>query len=508
MAVIKHFVKVIFPFLYDKKSAAGVGEVIVSTKKGIQYKLFQSIGFEHIELRKGLTDLFSSEENKSKIMYGYRIDKNMREQVGLPKKVTESISFFCRAKECSEPYEVEIVDVVLYLFESEIGFVEVEFKHHTDEMEKIISCNYFLSEIGDSKNYFVIEQKNWCEESQRIEIQEKRVTLAELLKRVLDHIPGVVDFYSGLPWERVYKKGITYSYVLLSERAENFDELLFRLRLNYKESYKAPVSDIKTEPLLLQQFENSYWVSSYNGAANVSIKIDDPVTNSFFENDFYIKMKNEYFILFLAVLHQRYTILKLMWKMGELDRMDLDYKAMKEQLIGVRKYQAEAASLKFRDFFRFPSYIQHINTYYEYLYKTLCVEEMYINLTQELSNIEEICAVYVKRISQFEAIRRKIRKAIVKTITTLIGAGIGVITLLNESWLILETTCGIPTGTFTVPVLLVTTILAVPSVIGVMEAFGNVRELIKEKKESESEMIMPEKRKKKNRRIEKQKILE
>ena len=132
---------------------------------------------------------------------------------------------------------------------------------------------------------------------------------------------------------------------------------------------------------------------------------------------------------------------------------------------------------------------------------------MYINLTQELSNIEEICAVYVKRISQFEAIRRKIRKAIVKTITTLIGAGIGVITLLNESWSILETTCGIPTGTFTVPVLLVTTILAVPSVIGVMEAFGNVRELIKEKKESESEMIMPEKRKKKNRRIEKQKIV-
>lgn len=70
------------------------------------------------------------------------------------------------------------------MLESEIGFVEVEFKHHTDEMEKIISCNYFLSEIGDSKNYFVIEQKNWSEESQRIEIQEKRVTLAELLKRV------------------------------------------------------------------------------------------------------------------------------------------------------------------------------------------------------------------------------------------------------------------------------------------------------------------------------------
>lgn len=489
MAIIKNFVKVLFPFQYDKDAEIHLEEVEISTKKGNPYKLFQRVGFENAELRKGLSELFSKENNKSGIMRGYRLDKNIREQFGLPPKEMETVKFFCRAKERKEPYAVEISGVTLYLFESGVGFAEAELRHQSNDLADVISCNYFLSEIGDKKNYFVVSQRVWQEEKKCAEFQEKQFTLAELLGKLLEYIPGVTDFYSGLSWDRVYKKGLVYSYLYLEEKPEAFEELLFNLRLNYKESYKVPkkYASIQDDPAVLQQFENSYWVSSYNGATNVSIKTEDSVTDCFFADDFYVKMQREYYVLFLAALHQKYTILKLMWEMGELDRLDLDYKVMKEQLLEARKYQAEAANLKFRDFFKFPSYVQHVNDYYDLLYRTLCIDELYQNLSQDLDNIEEICKVYVEKIKRHEALKRKLRKAVVKVVTSLLATVIGLVTLLNESWSLLEKTYGTPSGTFSVPVILVTAVLAVPSVVGVMEAIGNVRELRRERKESEVE---------------------
>lgn len=489
MLIAKHFVKILFPFQYDNEQKINLEEKQISTKKGNPHKLFERIGFEKAELRKGLSDLFASEDNKSKIMDGYRVDTNIREQLGLPKKETEKIDFYCRAKDRTAPYAVEISDICLYLFESGVGFAEVEFRHQDDNLNDFIACNYFLSEIGDNKNHFVVSHKVWQDETKTTELQETKFTLADLLGRILVYVPGVTDFYSGLAWENVFKKGMVYSYLYLDEKPEDLEALLFNLRLNYKESYKVPkkYNNIQDDPAILQQFENSYWVSSYNGATNVSTKTNDAVTDNFFAVDFYAKMQKEYYVLYLAVLHQRYALMKLMYEMGELDRLDLNYSVMKEQLTEARKYQAEAANLKFRDFFKFPSYVQHINDYYELLYKTLCVEELYEDLTQDLDNVEEICKVYVEKINRHETLKRKLSKAVGKTVTTLLAAIIGIVTLLNESWSLLEKTCGIPSGSFSVPVLLVTAVLAVPSVIGVIEAIGNVRELRKERKEVEVE---------------------
>ena len=57
MAIIKNFVKVLFPFQYDKDAEIHLEEVEISTKKGNPHKLFQRVGFENAELRKGLSEL-------------------------------------------------------------------------------------------------------------------------------------------------------------------------------------------------------------------------------------------------------------------------------------------------------------------------------------------------------------------------------------------------------------------------------------------------------------------
>jgi len=486
--IVKNFVKILFPFQYDKRTKVDLESAKIKSEDGnTEYDLFQTIGFEDSELRKGLSDLFTSKkEHPSRIMSGYRVDANIRHLLGLPKRKTDSIEFTCRSK---KTYNVKISDISIYLFESGVGFVEVEFEHGSDQMDEFISCNYFLSEIGDAKNCLTVNQKVWHPEKKAAEMVTKCFTMKTLLQKLLEHIPCVTDFYSGEKWEKIHKKGLIYSYVLIDEKPENLDDLLFNMRQNFKESYKAPkkYSNLQDDPAVLQQFENSYWVSSYNGATNISIQTEDAVTNNFFETNFYSRLHNIYFVLFLAALNQKYTILKLMWEMGELDRLGLDYTVMKEQLVKARAYQAETANLKFRDFFKYPSYVQHINDFYDLLYRTSCIEDLYQDLTQDLNNIEEICKVYVERIKQYEALRGKIRKAAIKAITSFLGAAIGVITLLNESWSLLEAAYGIPSGSFSIPVLLVTAVLALPSVVGVMEAIGNVRELRKERKETEVE---------------------
>ena len=212
-------------------------------------------------------------------------------------------------------------------------------------------------------------------------------------------------------------------------------------------------------------------------------------TDDFFEKQFESKMKKEYFVLFLASIHQRYNYMKLMHEMGELDRLHDDYDIMKSQLMLARTYQAQAAKFKFRDTFKLPSYVQHVNAYYELLCRAFCIEELHADLAQDLDNIEEICKVYVEKINQYEQLKKKWSKAIVKAITATLGAAIGVVTLLNESWAILESMFGMKTGTFSVPVILITAILAVPSVVGIFESLGNAQEFSKLKNEAEIEIM-------------------
>jgi len=500
MSIIKHFVKVLIPFQFNQSEKEILDNTTVITGKGKVHSLFNKIGFETIELRKGLSDLFSEKKNKSQIMISYQLDGNVRRIVGLPKKKNGKVFFCCRDKERVEPYTIEIDDLNVYMFESGVGYAEMEFNYCSCREEDIINGNYYLSEIGDKKNYFLVKHEIWNGETKAKEYEETKFTLLELLGSILNDVTSKTDFYTELSWERIYTKALVYSYLYLDEKPDNFEELLFNLSLNYKESYKVPdkFKSVNESPEILQQFENSYWIASTNAVTNVSLKTDDEVTNNFFEIDFYSKMHNEYYVLFLAAIHQRYVLMKLMYEMGELDQLDLDYFVMKEQLKMARKYQAEAANLKYRDFFKFPSYVQHVNDYYDFLYRIFGVEELYADFTQDLNNIEEICKVYVDKINLYDSLKVKLRKATVKTMVSFIGACVGLITLLNEAWSILETTCGIPSGTFSVPVLLVTIALAIPSVMGVVETANNAREIWKERRKMETETIGLRKKKQKN----------
>lgn len=486
MALIcKNFVKVLFPFRYEKEIINHPEEITVINDKGKEKRLFVSFEFEGADLRNGVQELFAGAENTAKIMASYRVEYDARACIGLPRRKEEFLSFYTRERKGKDPYAVAIGEIGLYLFESEVGFIEMECCFDSPDVSDYISCNYFLAEVKAKENYFIAQKRVWNADEKREEITEVKFSIKELLQNVLGKISGVKDFYTENEWSNTKEKGLIYSYLFLEEKTEGFDRMLHNIRNNYKESYKVVQrrSPMGEDPSIRKQFENSYWVTSYNGTVNVSHKTDTEVTNQFFEDSFFSKMHNVYYVLFLAVLHQRFALLKSMMEMVEVSNLDLGYEDMKQQLVEIREYKLRVNRLKYRAFFEKPSYVQHINDYYELMKKSYCVDELYSNLSSKLESVERICDVYVNKIQKQEERISRRRNAKIEIFVSVFGLILGLTTVFSEALSLLERVFGISAKTFSIPLLLMIICLSVPSVtvvVNMINKIGEIRELTKE----------------------------
>ncbi|MBQ8548134.1 MAG: hypothetical protein IJ427_06500 [Lachnospiraceae bacterium] len=496
--ICKQFVKVLFPFRYEKDGNNNLENVIVVNEKGNEKHLFARVGFEGANLRKGVQGLFSATENVSKIVDCYCLECDARAYIGLPRRKDESMLFHTREKKEGNPYSVAVNEIALYLFESGVGFVEMECGFESQSVSDYISCNYFLTEIKSGANYFVAQKRVWNVEEKREERTETRFTVRELLQKVLEPVSGVKEFYSEKEWGHTQEKGIIYSYLYLEEKTEDFERWIHNIRNNYKETYKVlqRYKSLEEDPNVRQQFENSYWVTSYNGTINVSHKTDNDATNLFFEKDFFSKMHSTYYILFLAVLHQRFALLKAMTESVEISNLNLGYEDTKRQLVQIGDYRLQVHRLKCRAFFEKPSYVQHVNDYYELIETSYCVDELYSDLSMRLEEVEQICDVYVERINAHEERLSKRRNAKVEIFVSVFGTIVGLLTVLNEAWELLEKLFGIPQGTLSVPVLVLALFLWIPSVMVCINVVNKVKEIKEITREIKRETPVPEQKKK------------
>lgn len=505
MKILKHFVKVLLPFRYDVKGDCRLEQITVRTKREKEKHLFQKFGFEKVDMRNGLPEVFSSVENTSSIVKCYRVDSNSRKDFGLPERGTGRLGFHCRSKDVTEIYNVAITDVSLYLFESGVGFVELECNYESDDVAAYIDCNYFLCEIKSESNYFILPSNTGGTGE-----SDMKFTVKQLLEKVLRHVPGVQDFYQDAEWGESIHKGIVYSYLYLDEKPKDLQGLLFHLRNNFKESYQMPVNDatLDFDPAVRKPFDNSYWTASYNGVTNVSIKTKNKSTNNHFEVNFVSSLHGAYFVLFLATLHQRFAVMQLIGKMGQLDKLDMDYETMRVELSVARKYQAEAANLKFRSFFRYPSYMEHINGYYEFLQKAYCIEELLEHFTSDLDNLEQLCTVYVEKIKVREEQLKRCKTAKIEIFVGIFGMIVGGFSLLNDALELVEKLSGVSAASFTAPVIITTVLLAVPSILVLWDAYNRIREVKSIKEEiriedmtdgKETEKVKSKKKRKKDK---------
>lgn len=497
--ICKNFVKVLFPFWYAEEENRRLEEITITNTKGNEKNLFEYFDFGDADLRQGVQELFAEKGNSSKIVDCYCLAYDARTHMQLPRRKEEMLQFYTRDKKGANPYLVAVQEIRMYLFESGVGFVEMECGFESSSVSDYIQCNYFLSEIKGGANYFVSSKKVWNDCEKRQEETEVRFTVKELLQNVLEHVPGVKDFYTGRSWNDTHEKGIVYSYLYLEEKPDDFESLIFNIRNNYKESYKVPqqrYKSMKQDPTICQQFDNSYWVTSYNGTINVSFKTEDETTNLFFERGFWSKMHCEYYVLFLAVLHQRFLLLKAMTETVGISNLNLNHEDTKRQLVRIRNYRLRMHKQKCRAFFEKPSYIQHVNDYYEFIKTSYCVKELYSDLSARLADLEQVCNVYVEKIKRHEDQMSKRRSAKIEIVVSVFGTLVGLVTVTNEAWGLVEKISKVMERSFSISVLIAMAVLWIPSSVVVYHnAAKKVKEIkdITDEFEREAEALKKEK---------------
>lgn len=470
--IVKQFTKFLFPFRYSPKDTPLCSGADCSEIAGLPNP-FVRFHPKSEGLRKGIGEMLS-DDSSAKIADCFELSDTKRTMLNLPHRAVDTVSFRTRSKDNSV-YSITVEDVRLYLFESEVGFVEVEFGYCSDKLEDFVECNYFISEIKSDENVFEYERKLSKDES------EKHIfTLKELVCKVLSYVGGVLDMKKDSFPGFSEDKGVIYSYILTDKKPENLDKLLFTLRRNYKGSYKVPCDkDILSDPHIKQQFENSYWTASYNGAVNLSFCTGDKTTDLFFNSNFYSKMKETYYILFLHALHQRFAMMKYIGDMGQLDTLGNNYLVMKRELKAAENYYAKASNLEFRAFFKLPSNVEHVNDYYNLLLRTFKINELKFNFDNDLKTLTDICKTYVDRIKRRDDKIAARRKKKIEVFVSLLGTFVAVITLLNSYWGLLEKLMGNRVNFWSIQILVFVGALLVPFVTVVVDIVYSVKEIRK-----------------------------
>jgi len=467
--IVKQFTKFIYPFKYEKNSPQKRLDEIIFSSKGNAMRVWERCGVDGHEIREDISEFFSDtdEECPSRIADCYSLNLNCRSTLGLPKNRGDVLTFVCRN---DNRQKVSITDVRLYLFESEVGFAEITCGYQSQGIADYIDCNYFISEIKSDKNYFVFTKRD--ADAQESEI---RFSVKELLQRMMAYAGEVQQFNNkGKDFSEI--KPIVYSYLLLDEKPDNLETLLFLVRKNYTESYKLPKSeyDIYNNPNVLQNFDNSYWATSKNSVVNVTFLVGDKKTDDFFTNNFSPRMLTTYYHLFLSVLHQKYAVQHFLVKMGRLDKIVEKYSVMNTQLKCAREYRAQAASLKFRAFFKIPSNIEHINNYFNLISNTYEIDTICDNFNADIDNLVSICDTYVSRINDHENMKRNIKREKIQALVVFIGGLVVFVTLFNTSWEILEKVCNETLPFFSPQVLVLFVVLLLSITVTILDVFGRL----------------------------------
>lgn len=499
--IVKQFTKFLFPFRYSR-SKTNLSDIVITNDKGKELPLFLPFSQKSENLRKGLDELLSMDGGSAKICDCFELNYNCRTLFGLPQRATDGMSFRSRPAENSL-YTVTVEAVKLYLFESEVGFAEIESCYLTDKLEDCIECNYFLGETKSDRNILTFDRKISKDQS-----EQHSLTFKQLLQQVLSYVGDIYDMRKDEFPEFNEDKAVIYSYILANNKPDNLENVLFTLRRNYKGSYKVPCDKpLEKDTRIKQQFDNSYWTTSVNGAVNFSFLTDDKTTNNFFETNLYSKMHDTYFTLFLHTLHQRFALMKYIGDMGLLDTLENNYIVMKKELKVAEEYYAKAANLKFRAFFKLPSNVEHVNDYFNLLQRTFNIHELKTSFDSDLEALMSICQTYVKRIKQRDDKLISRRKKKVEIFVSLLGTLVAVVTLLNSYWDLLEKMLGNTVNFWSIQIIVFIGALLVPLSTVIVDVVYSVKDIKKMSNDLNNEvadnLVEPDSLRKRRKKLQK-----
>ena len=274
----------------------------------------------------------------------------------------------------NEQFKIYSHEIGLSIFRNGIGFVwyDISLRHmdtsFVTDTDIIINFQNKFKELNRKSNIsrIVLEENDssfvlgeWIENTLLADITGKRF------------YPGRIHCSNSGYSTKVPDKALLYTYYIAFGDMDTQEllKLNYRLSSGYDTKYKLPNSIVEN---CFTPFENVVWKITKEGCG-CAVNTDEK--DSFFTRLFVDKVRNDYFILYLLLLYQSYSLLMYAEKIELKMSANPEFYLNSKDDTKIQRLLAEMNTFTMKSTHASVSHIQHQNDFYEYGMTRLRIRE-------------------------------------------------------------------------------------------------------------------------------------
>lgn len=281
----------------------------------------------------------------------------------------------------NRPFSFYIREILLFLFETGIGFIIYKIEHDNNDTSDIIaSKNYHLKKIH--KTLLYVEQVDGTRGALVPGISDIN-SLSALSKYILEKsIDGEVRIFFNYCTAEEWRSNILTNYNLhldhciSSEDNTQIESILFHLKRNYHHEWETESESVYNEK---EYFKASTYIRwGITSEATVCLTVTDPETY-FVSNSFYDNFHTYYLYLYILALHQKYALYYFLTNFS-----------IEQNMAGLEKKLQDLVNFKAKYVFEIISESETYQTVYYKQCKSFALEELYRDIDEQINRVIEV----------------------------------------------------------------------------------------------------------------------
>jgi hypothetical protein len=380
------FIHFVYPFEFNDRKFRDIQESVVKRHRnsgaGRKLPVWEKHLFPNQDFLPHIADFLNSQTNEHAMGATWRMSSGaMDSPDGIGRNERWFLSVGTR-----QPIEFRLGWIYLYLFASGIGFLVIEAKPSATDAAVWFDFSHFFRDGRQARIGAHLRDKPAAPHFPGVaggidSHPDGKGTVQDLISAVLLEIsPG------ERWWTDAFVRGLLLPWsVLFVDQAAAGDvpDLVYRARntFHWKQELHLTEADRRlADPNLSPYTDHQWFTFALGGAAFVACNASD---NEFFRKTLPDHMRNIYFILYVLVLHQRFALSRLSYRVA-------DCCPDSQRLTNVSEFKdIRDALLRFtaRGYFAQVSQHEHHHRFYEACQRTMQVERLYREVSDEVRDL-------------------------------------------------------------------------------------------------------------------------
>lgn len=403
MKLQDHFTLFILPFTYDSIRLEEITKSSIWVTSDI--KIEKSFLYEHVQKyllppqKSGATQIYMLKENFKETNHASSKISNLfckKLQMKLPGKAGNYINF----KFINQNSKINSPKLILFPLAS-IGFLTFGIKlvPENEDIKDLITLNYNLHKYNYSNNTLIkiLPDSTREEELNSIKICHEKIQSYQSIKKRTNkqekdywEFSNLIELFLESIWTNIKLNNsgrfhlFTYYQIDSPNEAQQEIEIDFiRILRNQNQNYNPIAEDHEGNPLLKKTFEEIYIGASVESGG---IMINKQNRNlEFFSNFMEGSLLNRYLWIYILVLHQRITLIKMISNISKTTIIGKE--SEKSYLLNI---VSSLSSILLKTSFPDISDFTQFNTYYAFLSKNLNIKAYQNELKNKITELKNI----------------------------------------------------------------------------------------------------------------------